>query len=64
MKIEVTFNVTTEIEVDTESCDAEDLIEEVEGAIRMALAQPVSLGAGAVELGGIVRSVERGQVKG
>lgn len=57
--VKITFTTIAEIQVDDESCDIEDAVQDVEDAVRMALNQPVSLGAAAVELGAMVRSVER-----
>ena len=57
--VRITFTTIAEIEVDEESCDLEDAVQDVEDAVRIALNKPVSLGAAAVELGAMVRSVER-----
>jgi|GEM_PF-3084968 len=57
--VKITFTVTAEIEVDEESVEIEDAVQDVEDAVRVALNQPVSLGAGAVELQEMVREVER-----
>lgn len=57
--IRLKFTSIAEIEVDEDSCCTESAIEDVEYAIKMALSETVSLGAGAVELGRIVRSVTR-----
>lgn len=57
--VKITFTTIAEIQVDDESCDIEDAVQDVEDAVRVALYQPVSLGAAAVELGAMVRSVER-----
>jgi len=57
--VKITFTTIAEIEVDDESCDIKDAIQDVEDAVRVALNKPVSLGAWAVELGAMVSSVER-----
>lgn len=57
--VKITFTAIAEIEVDDESCDIEDAVQDVEDAVRVALNKPVSPGAAAVELGSMVRSVER-----
>ena len=57
--VKITFTTIAEIEVDEESCDIKDAVQDVEDTVRVALNKPVSLGAAAVELGAIVRSVER-----
>ena len=57
--VKITFTITAEIEVDADSVDIEDAVQDVEDAVRVALNQPVSLGAGAVELQEMVRDVER-----
>ena len=56
--VKITFTTIAEVLLD-ESCDIEDAVQDVEDAVRVALYQPVSLGAAAVELGAMVRSVER-----
>ena len=57
--VKITFTTIAEIQVDDESCDIKDAVQDVEDAVRVALNQPVSLGAAAVELGAMVRSMER-----
>lgn len=49
--------LTLEFETDPDS-NQEAALEDVLGAIRIALSKPVSIGAGAVELGEIVKAVE------
>jgi hypothetical protein len=56
--IKITFTTIAEIQVDDESCDIEDAVQDVEDAVRMALHQPVALGAAAVDLGAMIRSIE------
>ena len=50
--VKITFTTIAEIQVDDESCDIEDAVQDVEDAVRVALNKPVSLGA-------MVRSVVR-----
>ena len=57
--VKITFTTIAEIQVDDESCDIKDAVQDVEDAVRVALNQPVSLGAAAVELGAMVRSMDR-----
>lgn len=57
--VKITFTAVAEIQVDDESGNIEDAVQDVEDAVRVALHQPVSLGAAAMGLGAMVRSVER-----
>jgi hypothetical protein len=57
--VKITFTTIAEIEVDDESCVIKDAVQDVEDAVRIAMNKPVSLGAGAVELGAMICSVER-----
>ena len=49
--------LTLDFEVDADG-NPDAALEDILGAIRIALSGPVSIGAGAVELGAIVQSVE------
>jgi len=57
--VKITFTITAEIEVDEDSVDIEDAVQDVKDAVRVALNQPMSLGAGAVEIQEMIRDLER-----
>jgi hypothetical protein len=41
--VKITFTTIAEIEVDDESCDIEDAVQDVEDAVGIAMNKPVSL---------------------